>query len=78
VAYSPLSATEQIVVLVETTLNGQEFKKLHPYVGTDIKVMAKRIQKRLDVTVCIPFVATHTPSKEFYFEKIKLLADIIK
>jgi len=78
VAYSPLSATEQTVVLVETTLNGAEFKKLHPYVGTDIKVMTKRIQKRLDVTICIPFVAAHTPSKEFYFEKIKLLADIIK
>lgn len=78
VAYSPLSATEQIVMLVETTLNGREFKKLHPYVGTDIKVMAKRIQKRLGLTVCIPFVAVHTPSKEFYFEKIKLLTDIIK
>lgn len=78
VAYSPLSATEQIVMLVETTLNGREFKKLHPYVGTDIKVMAKRIQKRLGLTVCIPFVAVHTPSKEFYFEKIKLLTDVIK
>jgi len=78
VAYSPLSATEQIVMLIETTLNGQEFKKLHPYVGTDIKVMAKRIQKRLGITVCIPFVAVHTPSKKFYFKKIKLLADIIK
>lgn len=78
VAYSPLSMTEQIVMLVETTLNGQEFKKLHPYVGTDIKVMAKRIQKCMDITVCVPFVAIHTPSKEFYFEKIKLLTDIIK
>jgi S-adenosylmethionine synthetase len=78
VAYSPLSTTEQIVMLVETTLNGREFKKLHPYVGTDIKVMAKRIQKHLNLTVCVPFVAVHTPSKEFYFEKIKLLTDIIK
>lgn len=78
VAYSPLSATEQIVVLIETTLNGQAFKKLHPYVGTDIKVMAKRIQKHIDVTVCIPFVAAYTPSKESYFEKTKFLADIIK
>jgi len=78
VAYSPLSATEQIVILVETKLNGQEFKKLHPYVGTDIKVMAKRIQKHLGLTVCIPFVAVHTPSKEFYFEKIKFLTNVIK
>lgn len=78
VAYSPLSTTEQIVMLVETTLNGQEFKKLHPYVGTDIKVMAKRIKKHLGLTICIPFIAIHTPSKEFYFEKIKLLTDVIK
>lgn len=78
VTYSPLSVTEQIVMLVETTLNGHEFKKLHPYVGTDIKVMAKRIQRHLDLTVCVPFVAVHTPNKEFYFEKIKLLTDTIK
>ena len=78
VAYSPLSVTEQIVMLVETTLNGKEFKKLHPYVGTDIKVMAKRMQKRMDITVCIPFIAVHTPSKEFYFEKLELLRDIVK
>ncbi len=78
VAYGPLSATEQIVMFVETTLNGKEFKKLHPYVGTDIKVMAKRIQKRFDITVCIPFIAVHTPSKEFYFEKLEILRGVIK
>ncbi len=78
VAYSPLSTTEQVVMFVENTLNGGEFKKLHPYVGTDIKVMAKRIKKRFAVTVCIPFIAVHTPNKDFYFEKIKLLADVIK
>lgn len=78
VAYSPLSATEQVVILIETMLNGKEFKNIHPYVGTDVKVMAKRIKKRMDITVCIPFIAIHTPSKEFYFEKIGLLADIIK
>jgi len=78
VAYSPLSSTEQIVILVETTLNSVEFKKTHPYVGTDIKVMARRIKKRLDITVCVPFVAMHTPNKEFYAEKVKLLGEIIK
>jgi len=78
VAYSPLSATEKIVILIETTLNGEEFKKLHPYVGTDIKVMARRMKKRMDITICVPFVATHTPSKEFYFEKLKYLEDFIK
>jgi S-adenosylmethionine synthetase len=78
VAYGPLSVTEQVVMFVEKTLNGEEFKKLHPYIGTDIKVMAKRIQKQFDITVCIPFVAIHTPSKEFYFEKLELLRGVIK
>ena len=78
IAYSPLSMTEQTVILVETALNGKEFKALHPYVGTDIKVMARRIKKRMDITACIPLIAVYTPSKEFYFEKIKLLANIIK
>jgi len=78
VAYSPLSSTEQIVMLVETTLNDKEFKASHPYVGTDIKVMARRMKKRLDITVCVPFVAIHTPSKEFYAEKIVFLQDFIE
>lgn len=78
VAYSPLSATEKIVILVETTLNGKEFKKLYPYVGTDIKVMARRIKKRMDITVCIPFIAAYTPNKEFYFEKLKSLEVLIQ
>jgi S-adenosylmethionine synthetase len=78
VGYSPLSNTEKIVMLIETTLNGVDFKKIHPYVGTDIKVMARRIKKRIDVTVCIPFIAKHTPSKEFYFGKLKLLEEVIK
>lgn len=78
VAYSPLSTTEKIVILVETTLNGKEFKKLYPYIGTDIKVMARRMKKRIDITVCIPFIAINTPNKEFYFEKLRFLEGIIK
>jgi S-adenosylmethionine synthetase len=78
VAYSPMSITEKTVMLVETTLNGNGFKKLYPYVGTDIKVMARRIKKNLDITVCVPFVSGHTPSRGFYFEKLKFLENLIK
>ncbi len=78
VAYSPLSTTEKIVMFIETTLNEKEFKKLYPYVGTDIKVMVKRMKKRLGITVCIPFIAVYTPDKEFYFKKLQFLEDFIK
>lgn len=78
VSYSPLSVTEKMVMLMETTLNGKEFKKLHPFVGSDIKVMARRIKKRVDITVCVPFIAAYTPSKEFYAEKLKFLGQWLK
>lgn len=78
VSYSPLSVTEKIVILVEKTLNGKEFKKLYPFVGSDVKVMARRIQKKVDITACVPFIALHTPDKEFYAQKLILLEQLIK
>jgi S-adenosylmethionine synthetase len=78
VAYAPPSNAERIAILVETTLNGKEFKKRHPYVGTDIKVMVRRFDAKVDVTVCVPFIAQHTPSKEFYFEKLETLKAYVK
>lgn len=78
VAYSPLSAVEQIAILVETTLNSSEFKRSHPYVGTDIKVMVKRVGKSVDLTVCVPFIAVHTASHDFYFAKLNYLRDLIR
>jgi S-adenosylmethionine synthetase len=78
VAYSPLSNTEKIVLFIEKTLNDENFKKECPFIGTDIKIMAKRIKNKIDVTACIPFIAIHTPSKEFYYEKIRVLEEAIK
>lgn len=78
VAYNPLSSTEKIVLLVERYLNSDSFKISHPYVGTDIKVMAKRIDKKLDITVCVPFISAYTPSQEFYFERLQYLKLKIK
>ncbi len=77
VGYSPASMTESIVMMVENTLNSESFKVHHPYVGTDIKVMARRIMKRLDITVCIPFISTHTPSYSFYSEKLQVLKEML-
>lgn len=78
VGYSPLSMTESIVMLVENTLNNEEFKIKHPYVGTDIKVMARRIVNRMDITVCIPFISKYTPDYNFYSEKLRMLQEMIR
>lgn len=78
VAYHPLSATEQIVLMIERFLNDDSFKKDHPYVGTDIKVMAKRTNNKLDITVCIPFISKYTADQEFYFDKLNYLNGVIR
>lgn len=78
VTYSPLSITEKIVLLVEKTLNDKEFKKTYPFVGSDIKVMARRMQKKIDITVCVPFISLHTPDKEFYAQNLVVLETLIK
>jgi len=77
VSYSPLSDLEQIVILIEKTLDSDEFKKDYPYIGTDIKVMGKRVKKEIGLTCCIPFIAKYTPDVEFYQEKIEWLKKII-
>ncbi|MFA5750022.1 MAG: methionine adenosyltransferase [Candidatus Shapirobacteria bacterium] len=77
VSYSPLSNLEQIVILIEKTLDSDEFKKEYPYVGTDIKVMGKRVKEEIELTCCIPFIAQYTPNVEFYQERIEWLKKLI-
>lgn len=55
-SWAPLSETEKLVLSIENFLN-KEFKKEHPYVGTDIKVMGRRIKGKLMVNLAIALVA---------------------
>ena len=77
VAYYPLSDTENITLLVESTLNSSSFKRRHPYVGNDIKVMVRRLRREIDITVCVPFISTFTPSEVFYRRALKCLREEI-
>ena len=77
VSYFPLSKLEQLVIVIENTLNSAAFKVNHPYVGTYIKVMGRRIGTKVDITVCVPFISKYTESKEFYFSKLEELRELI-
>ncbi len=79
VAYYPLSKLENLVIFLEKKLNSREFKLDYPYVGTDIKIMAKRINKDVYMTLCIPFISKYSPSLKFYLEgKVELEKIILK
>lgn len=67
VGYYPLSPTEQAVLDVERFLNGGAFKLRFPQSGEDVKVMAARYGRDLDLTVAMPLLAPQIPAEADYF-----------
>jgi S-adenosylmethionine synthetase len=73
VGYYPLSPTENIVLALERHLNAPAFKREHPETGEDVKVMALRRGKDLDLTVAMPLLCNAIRSEKDYFDCKKVL-----
>jgi S-adenosylmethionine synthetase len=74
VGYAPLSQTEKFVFETERYLNSFQVKKELPEIGEDIKVMALRRDKHIDLTISVPQISSLTPDLEHYLsikEEIK-------
>ena len=69
VGYAPMTVLETIVLRVEQFLNSESFKKYHPEVGEDIKIMGRREGKKYFLTVAIAFVDRFIKNENDYFEK---------
>jgi S-adenosylmethionine synthetase len=65
VGYAPLTETEETVHAVERRLNGP-YAAEHPEIGPDVKIMGKREDDRLDVTVAVAMVDSHVPDLAAY------------
>jgi len=77
VGHAPLSETEQIVLNVERRLNG-EYSDENPVVGQDIKVMGKREDDQIDVTVAAAAVDEYVADLADYREAIDAVADYVE
>jgi S-adenosylmethionine synthetase len=66
VGYAPLTPTEKLVLDVEHRLNDSAFKRKFPEVGEDVKVMALRRKRRLDLTVAAAMVGPKIPDASHY------------
>jgi len=66
VAFAPLSETEDLVFKTEELLNSKAFKKKHPEVGEDIKVMGLRTGDDIQLTVAAAMIAPLIPDKDHY------------
>ncbi|MFH7873110.1 MAG: methionine adenosyltransferase, partial [Candidatus Aenigmatarchaeota archaeon] len=76
-SFAPLSPTEKIVLGIEKYLNSINYKKNHCWIGSDIKVMACRVGKNLDITLCVPQIANYVPDLFAYIENLQHVRDDI-
>ncbi|MDA4126168.1 MAG: methionine adenosyltransferase [Thaumarchaeota archaeon] len=71
VGYAPLTPTEDLVLGTEKLLNSTGFKKKYPEVGEDVKVMAMRRGRKVEMTVAAAMVSSKTPDASHYISVIK-------
>lgn len=77
IAYAPYSKLEKTVLNVEQYLNSEKIKKKYPWLGSDIKIMAVRHKKNVDMTMCIPQIARYVKSFDEYIENLKTISHCI-
>jgi len=71
--YAPFDDVETIVYKLEKALNNKEFKKEHPYVGEDIKIMGVRNKDNIRITIAMAFVDKYIKDLKDYIEKKEII-----
>ena len=77
VGYAPFTPTERLVFQIEQFLNSRSFKKEFPDTGEDVKVLAVRNGRDLNVTVAMPFLASLIRNESAYFKRKALAARVL-
>jgi len=77
--FAPLSDLEKVVLTTEKYLNSPGYKKSHPEVGPDIKVMGLREKDKIKLTVACAFISKHVKDIDSYVKlKERVTEDIAK
>jgi S-adenosylmethionine synthetase len=69
VGFAPLSNLENMTIKLEEMLNSYSVKREFPFIGEDIKLMAIRNNKELDLTISIAMVDKYIDDEDDYFKK---------
>ncbi len=77
VGFAPYTEQEKLILGLEKYLNSKEFKKEHPESGEDIKLMALRREKKVDLTVAMAIVDRYINSENDYFKRKDEISDAI-
>ena len=77
VGHAPLSETERIVLESERRLNG-EYASEHPELGPDVKIMGKREDDRIDVTVAAAIVDEFVADIDAYDDAVQGVHEFVR
>lgn len=69
VGFAPYTEQEKLIIGLEKYLNSKEYKKEHPEAGEDIKLMALRRGKKVDLTIAMAMVDRYIKSEDDYFKR---------
>jgi len=73
VSFWPLSSTERLVLAMEKYFYDENERPKFDYIGHDIKILAIRTFRDINLTLCVPFISSNTPNKAFYIEKLSFI-----
>ena len=68
VGYAPYTDAENLALNIEKFLNSKDYKKDHPYVGEDIKVMVSRNGEKINLTIALAFISKYINSIDDYIK----------
>ncbi|AAG19644.1 MULTISPECIES: methionine adenosyltransferase [Halobacterium] len=74
VGHAPLTETERIVLEAERSLNGP-YAEHTPAVGEDVKVMGKREDDHIDLTIAAALVDAHVPDMDAYIAQVEAIRE---
>ncbi|MEM4717939.1 MAG: methionine adenosyltransferase [Desulfurococcaceae archaeon] len=74
VGFAPLTVLESLVYETERLLNNKDFKKKHPAIGEDVKVMGLRRDKEIVLTIAAAMIDREVRDK---YEYLKTKEDVV-
>jgi S-adenosylmethionine synthetase len=77
-AWAPFSPTEAVVLELERTLTADAARASHPWLGSDVKIMACRVGDTLNITISVPQVSSHVHSAADYFANKDLIFSMVQ
>lgn len=76
-AWAPYSDLEEAVLEIEQRLTSDAARRRLPWIGSDVKIMARRMGRKVAITVSAPQVSSEVQSAEEYISNAERLRDIV-